>query len=44
MTAWDLVAQVRGEVPDTPLILMTYYNPILSYAWSGSASGWPSAG
>ena len=27
----DLVAQVRGEVPDTPLILMTYYNPILSY-------------
>ncbi len=27
----DLVAQVRGRVPDTPLILMTYYNPIYAY-------------
>jgi tryptophan synthase alpha chain len=27
----DLIAQVREEVPNTPLILMGYYNPILSY-------------
>ena len=27
----DLVAQVRGMVPDTPLILMTYYNPAYTY-------------
>jgi len=30
----DLVAQVRSEVPETPLILMGYYNPILSYGIS----------
>ena len=27
----DLVAQVRDKVPDTPLILMTYYNPAYTY-------------
>ena len=27
----DMVAQVRGKVPDTPLILMTYYNPVYTY-------------
>ena len=27
----DLVAQVRDRVPDTPLILMTYYNPVYTY-------------
>ena len=26
-----VVGQVRDEVPDTPLVLMGYYNPILSY-------------
>ena len=25
----DVAAQLRGQVPDTPLILMGYYNPIL---------------
>lgn len=30
----DLVAQVRDQVPDTPLILMTYYNPVCSYGIS----------
>ena len=27
----DMVARVRGLVPDTPLILMTYYNPVYTY-------------
>ena len=27
----DMVAQVRDQVPDTPLVLMTYYNPIYTY-------------
>ena len=27
----DLVEQVRDQVPNTPLILMGYYNPFLSY-------------
>ena len=27
----DLVAQVRDQVPDTPLVLMTYYNPVYTY-------------
>jgi tryptophan synthase alpha chain len=27
----DTVAQVREQVPDTPLILMTYYNPVYTY-------------
>ena len=27
----DVVAQVRDKVPDTPLILMTYYNPVFTY-------------
>ncbi|CAI7996974.1 Tryptophan synthase alpha chain [Geodia barretti] len=27
----ELVSKVRGKVPDTPLILMTYYNPVHSY-------------
>lgn len=27
----DLISEVREEVPNTPLILMGYYNPILSY-------------
>ena len=27
----DTVAAVRAQIPDTPLIVMTYYNPILSY-------------
>ena len=27
----DMVAQVRDKVPDTPLILMTYYNPVYTY-------------
>lgn len=27
----DMVAQVRDKVPDTPLILMTYYNPVFTY-------------
>lgn len=30
----EMVAQVRGKVPDTPLILMTYYNPVCSYGLS----------
>ena len=30
----NLVAQVRNQVPDTPLILMTYYNPVCSYGLS----------
>lgn len=27
----ELVDRVRGQVPDTPLLLMGYYNPILNY-------------
>jgi tryptophan synthase alpha chain len=27
----DLVSDLRGQVPDTPLVLMGYYNPIFSY-------------
>ena len=27
----DMVRQLRGQVPDTPLILMGYYNPLLAY-------------
>ena len=27
----DMVAELRGRVPDTPLILMGYYNPIYSH-------------
>ena len=27
----ELVAELRDRVPDTPLILMGYYNPVLSY-------------
>ena len=27
----DMAAQVRDKVPDTPLILMTYYNPVYTY-------------
>ncbi len=27
----DMVSKVRGKVPDTPLILMTYFNPVYSY-------------
>ena len=27
----DMAAQVREKVPDTPLILMTYYNPVYTY-------------
>lgn len=27
----DVVARVRKDVPDTPLILMTYYNPVFTY-------------
>ena len=30
----DMVAQVRDRVPDTPLILMTYYNPVFTYGLS----------
>ena len=30
----QLVREVRGQVPDTPLILMGYYNPFLSYGLS----------
>lgn len=30
----DMVAQVRDKVPDTPLILMTYYNPVYTYGLS----------
>ena len=33
----DLVAKVRDQVPDTPLILMTYYNPVYSYGLSSFA-------
>ena len=27
----DTAAAVREQIPDTPLIVMTYYNPVLSY-------------
>ena len=27
----DMAAQVRDKVPETPLILMTYYNPVYTY-------------
>lgn len=27
----DVVAQVRQRAPDTPLVLMTYYNPVFNY-------------
>ena len=27
----ELVSELRDEVPDTPLVLMGYYNPVLSY-------------
>ncbi len=27
----DLVAGVRGEMPDAPMVLMTYYNPIIAF-------------
>ena len=27
----DTIAQVRERVPDTPLVLMTYYNPVYTY-------------
>ena len=39
----DLVAQVRDRVPDTPLILMTYYNPPTPMGWPVLPSGWPNA-
>jgi tryptophan synthase alpha chain len=31
----DLVAELRPKVPDTPLILMGYYNPIYRYGLGG---------
>ncbi|MBT3349844.1 MAG: tryptophan synthase subunit alpha [Nitrospinaceae bacterium] len=27
----ELVADVRAEMPDAPIVLMTYYNPIIAY-------------
>ena len=27
----ELVASVRGEIPDVPIVLMTYYNPIIAF-------------
>lgn len=26
-----LVAEVRGEIPETPIVLMTYYNPVIAF-------------
>jgi tryptophan synthase alpha chain len=40
----DAVSELRGEVPDTPLILMSYYNPILSYGLDRFAAAAQSAG
>ncbi|MEE9256728.1 MAG: tryptophan synthase subunit alpha, partial [bacterium] len=27
----DFAGRVRGKIPDAPLVLMTYYNPIIAY-------------
>jgi tryptophan synthase alpha chain len=38
----DLVADLRDQVPETPLILMGYYNPIFSYGlarFAGASQG-----
>ena len=40
----DLVAELRPEVPDTPLILMGYYNPVLRYGLSRFAGDASSSG
>ncbi|MDA0732991.1 MAG: tryptophan synthase subunit alpha [Chloroflexi bacterium] len=40
----DLVADLREQVPDTPLVLMGYYNPIYSYGLSRFAEASRKAG
>ena len=40
----DVVADLRRDVPDTPLILMSYYNPILSYGLDRFADAAQAAG
>ena len=40
----QLVAQLRPQVPDTPLILMGYYNPVLSYGLASFAQDASRAG
>jgi len=40
----NIVAAVRKDIPDTPLILMGYYNPIFNYGISAFASKCSSVG
>ena len=40
----ELVSDLRDKVPDTPLVLMSYYNPILSYGIGRFASDASAAG
>ena len=40
----ELVSDLRDQVPDTPLVFMTYYNPILNYGMERFASDASAAG
>lgn len=40
----EMVAEVRPEIPDAPLILMTYYNPIVAMGLAEFARGASTAG
>ena len=42
--ALELVSQIRASVPDLPLILMTYYNPIRRFGLSEYAAAAAAAG
>ena len=32
----EMVGEVRSDIPDAPLVLMTYYNPIVAWGWRSS--------
>ena len=42
--ALDLVRQIRERAPDLPLVLMTYYNPLLRYGLAAYAQAAKAAG